>query len=330
TINGVPAADGAPNFTRTAYITVSYNVPGLAPLTRTITVTVKSHPYSDKSTVLTDREGNQVFVLDNGNYRPAVYADYYTASAFYKQGEIKYTGWQTLDGKVYYFDSTGKKVTGEQIIQGAKYNFASDGALSVSTGSMGIDVSKWNGNIDWAAVKNSGISYAIIRCGYRGSSTGALIVDPKFAYNAKNAAANGIKVGVYFFSQAVDQIEAVEEVSAVISTISKYKISYPVFIDVEGSGGRGDKIDKTTRTTVCKAFCETIKNAGYTAGVYSNKSWLETKINVSDLTGYKIWLAQYATNPTYKGRYDLWQYKSKGKISGISGDVDLNISYLGY
>ena len=99
---------------------------------------------------------------------------------------------------------------------------------------------------------------------------------------------------------------------------------------MESSGGRGDKIDTTTRTAVCKAFCKTIQDAGYTAGIYANKTWLNEKINTSELSAYKIWLAQYAAEPTYTGRYDLWQYTSTGKVSGISGNVDLNTSYLGY
>ena len=243
---------------------------------------------------------------------------------------MKYTGWQTLDGKLYFFKADGTKVTGEQVIQGAKYNFASDGSLVVGSGTMGIDVSKWNGTIDWNAVKNSGVSYVIIRVGYRGSSQGALIEDPKFKTNIKGATAAGIKVGVYFFTQAVDEVEAVQEASMVLDRISGYKISYPVFLDVEGSGGRGDAIDSATRTAVCKAFCNTIKNAGYTPGIYANKTWLSSKMDASALSAYKIWLAQYAKTPTYTGRYDLWQYRSDGKVSGISGKVDLNISYLGY
>ncbi len=284
---------------------------------------------------LTDAKKQQLYVLQtDGSYREATYADYYNnaISTFYlkTEGTIKYTGWQTLDGKLYFFDANGNKVTGEQVIQGAKYNFASDGSLSVGGGTFGIDVSKWNGTIDWTAVKNSGVNYVIIRCGYRGSSTGALIEDPKFASNIKGATAAGIKVGVYFFSQAVNNSEAVEEASMVLELIKKYTISYPVFLDVEASGGRADGIDKTTRTAVIKTFCETIQKAGYTAGVYANKSWLTNKIDTSQLSKYKIWLAQYAAAPTYTGRYDLWQYKSTGKVTGISGNVDMNISYLGY
>ena len=155
-------------------------------------------------------------------------------------------------------------------------------------------------------------------------------MDPKFESNIKGATSVGLKVGIYFFSQAVDEIEAVEEASMVLGQIKDYKISYPVFLDVEASGGRGDKIDKATRTAVCKAFCQTIQGAGYTAGVYSGKLWLEGQIDAGSLSSYKIWVAQYAAVPTYTGRYDMWQYKANGSISGISGNVDMNISYLGY
>ena len=323
TITGVKAGS--------ATITAVYKE-GNSEVKATCTVKVgTSNPREDKNTVLKDTSGRELYVSDGNNeYRLAHYADYYTSSKFYIKEATRYTGWQTLDGKVYFFKADGDKVTGEQVIQGAKYNFASDGSLVVGSGTMGIDVSKWNGTIDWNAVKNSGVSYVIIRVGYRGSSQGALIEDPKFKTNIKGATAAGIKVGVYFFTQAVDEVEAVQEASMVLDRISGYKISYPVFLDVEGSGGRGDKIDSATRTAVCKAFCNTIQNAGYTAGVYANKTWLSQKMDAGALSAYKIWLAQYAKTPTYTGRYDLWQYRSNGKVSGISGNVDLNLSYLGY
>ena len=309
----------------TATITVKHTDGGVA----TFTVTVGA-----KDGKLVSADKKQLFVLRDGKYVEATYTDYYNASitTFYikSQDVVKYTGWQTINGKLYYYDASGKYVTGEQVIQGAKYTFASDGSLVVGNGAFGIDVSKWNGTIDWNAVKNSGVNYVIIRCGYRGSSSGALVVDPKFEANIKGATAAGIKVGVYFFSQAVNNSEAVEEASMVLELIKNYKISYPVFLDVEASGGRADGISVATRTDVIKTFCQTIQNSGYTAGVYANKNWLTTKIDTSKLNQYKIWLAQYASAPTYTGRYDMWQYKSTGKVTGISGDVDLNWSYLGY
>ncbi|MGL5260214.1 MAG: GH25 family lysozyme [Lachnospiraceae bacterium] len=315
----------------TATITVTSNGK-----TATCSVTVTTQPSANTTTPLKDKDGNQLYYKDaSGAYIEAKVADYYTYTVFYKKSEnkvYKYTGWQTIDGKTYYYDKNGNYVTGEQVIQGVKYTFSSDGSQVIlsSTGTLGIDVSKWNAKINWTAVKNSGISYVIIRCGYRGYTTGAMIEDPTFKTNIQGAIAAGLKVGVYFFSQAVNEVEAVEEASMTISLIKNYKISYPVFLDVETSGGRGDHIDSATRTKVVNAYCQTIQNAGYVAGVYANKSWLETKMNASALSGYKIWLAQYNTQVTYKGKYDMWQYSHTGKVDGISGNVDMNLSYLGY
>ncbi len=281
---------------------------------------------------LKTKDGAEVYVLKGDQYVKASVADYEKADAkFYIYTDVyKYQGWQTINGKTYYYTSDYKKVTGEQVIMGAKYVFGSDGVLTSTTGVMGIDVSKWNGTIDWNQVKASGINYVIIRCGYRGSSAGALIEDPKYKANIEGATKAGLKVGVYFFSQAIDEVEAVQEASMVLSLVKNYKISYPIFLDVEASGGRADNISKETRTAVCKAFCQTIQNSGYTAGVYANKTWLTSKIDTSQLGSYKIWLAQYAAAPTYTGRYEIWQYKDSGSVPGISGHVDLNLSYLGY
>lgn len=282
--------------------------------------------------VLKTKDGAEVYVLKGDQYVKATAADYAKNDVkFYIYTDTyKYQGWQTIDGKMYYYTADYKKVTGEQVIMGAKYVFDADGVLTSTTGVMGIDVSKWNGTIDWNQVKASGVNYVIIRCGYRGSSQGALIEDPKYKANISGATKAGLKVGVYFFSQAVDEVEAVQEASMVLSLVKGYKISYPIFLDVEASGGRADNISKETRTAVCKAFCQTIQNSGYTAGVYANKSWLTNKIDTSQLGNYKIWLAQYAAAPTYTGRYEIWQYKDSGSVPGISGHVDLNLSYLGY
>ncbi|MDE7270832.1 MAG: Ig-like domain-containing protein [Acetatifactor sp.] len=320
----------------TATITVTAKDDDGETISATCAVTVKRHSDNEASTPLKDNSGNQLYVQENGTYREAVCADYYKDGVkFFKRGETKYTGWQTIGGKVYFFDASGKKVTGEQVIQGAKYTFDSDGALVTGSGTMGIDVSKHNGTIDWNAVKNSGVSYVIIRCGYRGYTQGSLIIDPKFEQNIKGATAAGLKVGVYFFSQAVDEVEAVEEASFVLEAVKGYRISYPIFLDVEYSGasgnkGRADNLGRAERTAVCKAFCATVSSGGYTAGIYANKTWLETMLDPGQLSAYKIWLAQYAAAPTYGGRYDLWQYKSTGKVSGISGNVDMNLSYMGY
>lgn len=299
-----------------------------------VTVGTVYDPKKDTTKLLKDKGGNQMYVLVNGQYVEAKVADYYKANVtFYKKETVTkyiYTGWQNIDGKSYYFDKNGNKVTGQQVIQGAKYNFNSDGTLNTGSGVLGIDVSTWNGNIDWNKVKNSGVSYVIIRTGFRGSTQGSLVEDNKFRQNIKGATNAGLKVGVYFFSQAINEVEAVEEASMVLGQIKGYKLAYPVFIDVEPSGGRADGLSTGDRTKVVNAFCQTIQNNGYKAGIYANKTWFTNKLNTSALSGYKIWLAQYNSTVTYKGRYDMWQYSDKGKINGISGNVDMNLSYLSY
>ncbi|MCM1143451.1 MAG: hypothetical protein NC318_05390 [Blautia sp.] len=194
----------------------------------------------------------------------------------------------------------------------------------------GIDVSKWNKTIDWEAVKADGVEFAIIRCGYRGLSSGALIIDPTYIENIEGAIQAGIPVGVYFFTQAVNEVEAIEEASMVINLIRKYDVDYPVFLDSESTGGSGraDGLAKEQRTRNHKAFLETIASAGYEAGIYGSANWLVSEVEMSALSNYRIWLAQYADIPTYEGYYDMWQYTSKGKIEGISTNVDLNLCYL--
>lgn len=193
----------------------------------------------------------------------------------------------------------------------------------------GIDVSKWNGEIDWDKVKNAGVEFAIIRAGYRGSVSGSLVQDPRFEENMRGAQAAGIPTGVYFFTQAVNEVEAVEEASMVLELLRKYKVEFPVFIDTEGAGGNGraDGLDVETRTLVCEAFCRTIENAGYTAGVYGSRNWYNNRLETKRLDNYFIWLAEYRSVPLYQGYYGMWQYTSKGKIDGIDGNVDLNIYY---
>lgn len=202
---------------------------------------------------------------------------------------------------------------------------------TVGSARFGIDVSKWNGEIDWDRVKNAGVQFAIVRAGYRGSVTGSLVEDPNFAANMKGAAVSGIPTGVYFFTQAVSEVEAVEEASAVLQMIREYHLEYPVFIDTEGAGGEGraDGLDPEMRTLVCEAFCRTIENAGYDAGVYASRNWYNNNLYTDRLQNYYIWLAEYRSAPLYQGYYNMWQYTSKGTIDGISGNVDLNISYMG-
>ena len=136
---------------------------------------------------------------------------------------------------------------------------------------------------------------------------------------------------MYFFTQATDLLEAVEEASMAVKLIGDTKLDYPIFIDTEGAGGNGraDQLDPATRTAVVNAFCQTVQNAQLEAGVYASRNWYLNNLNMDELNPMKIWLAEYRQTPEYEGAYDMWQYTSSGSVAGIEGRVDLNISYLG-
>lgn len=239
-----------------------------------------------------------------------------------------YYGWQTIDGATYYFDKNGEKVTGQQVIQGISYTFSSEG---VRSGSIGIDVSKYQTGINWTKVKNAGINFVMIRCGYRGYGSGVLVEDPMYRSHISGAKAAGLRVGVYFFSQAVNEAEAVEEASMAVSLAKKYGINMPIAIDSEyaaGGRGRADGLSKSARTAVTKAFCNTVRSAGYTPMVYASKAWFSDHLNVSQLSGYYIWVAHYSEKCGYTGKYHIWQNTDKGKIDGVPGRVDMNISFI--
>ncbi|MEA5051538.1 MAG: GH25 family lysozyme [Oscillospiraceae bacterium] len=283
--------------------------------------------YTDVTSEVINADGTPV--SENGAYRyqftavPQVTTKTETVTTYY--------GWQTLEGKTYYFDKNGKKVTGTQIINGISYVFNSDGSRTGgTTGTLGVDVSTWQENVDWAKVKASGVDYVFIRLGYRGYTKGALILDNEFRNHIAGASAAGLKVGVYFFTQAITEQEAIEEASMCLQYVQGWSISYPIAIDVEYSGGRADSLTIEQRTKICRAFCETIRNGGYTPAVYANKYYFESKMYTSQLESYIIWLAHYTDKTSYARRYDLWQYSSKGSVSGINGYVDMNLSYLGY
>ena len=244
-----------------------------------------------------------------------------------EQTIYEYTGWQEVDGKNYYYDpSTHQPVTGSQVIQGNVYTFGADGVLNQTA--RGIDVSKFQGNIDWNAVKADGITFAIIRCGYRGYGTGALVEDSTFRANIKGATAAGIQVGVYFYSQATNEDEAVEEASMVLSLCSGYGLPVGVYYDTEkvaGDTGRADGLSAAERTACAVAFCETIRNGGYKAGVYSYASWFYNSLNFANISKYAIWIAQYRDSLSFSYHYNIWQYTSTGKVNGVPKAVDMNL-----
>lgn len=196
----------------------------------------------------------------------------------------------------------------------------------------GIDVSKWNGNIDWKKVKKAGVDYAIIRVGYRGSANGSLVKDVKFDYNIQQAHNVGIEVGVYFFTQAKNENEAKEEANFTAKCLEKYSnyMSYPAFIDIEDlSGGRMEKakLSRNQKTSICQAYCKQIEKLGYRGGVYANKSWMENQLYMNNLSDYCIWLARYSNRAGYSGKYQMWQFSSTKKVNGIGGSCDVNVHY---
>ena len=187
--------------------------------------------------------------------------------------------------------------------------------------SNGIDVSKWQANIDWKAVSGAGIDFAIIRAG-RGDLGSGCKMDDYFVQNIKGATANGIDVGVYFYSYATTVEEAKAEAKFLLKIIKDYKITYPVILDMEEEMGQADV------TAMIDAFFKEIMNAGYYPMFYSYKSWIETYLDMRILDKYAVWLAQTnVSSPTYEGGFYIWQYSHTGKVDGINGYVDLNISY---
>lgn len=197
----------------------------------------------------------------------------------------------------------------------------------------GIDVSKYQGDIDWEKVKAAGVDFAIIRLGYRGMNEGTLELDPYYEQNIKNATAAGVKVGVYFFSQAITVAEAVEEARMVLSNIEGYDITWPIIFDTEvvtTYNARANKLARDLRTDICIAFCDTIAAAGYRPMIYANTRWMILGIDLERLTQYDKWYAYYGTTFTFPYHYDMLQYSDTGKVPGVSGAVDLDISFIDY
>ncbi len=229
------------------------------------------------------------------------------------------------DGEKKFNDSSTSNAK-ETTIEEAKALYETEGS------SFGIDVSKWNGNINWQQVAASGVDFAIIRCGYRGyGSEGKIVQDPYFEQNIKGALKNGIKVGIYFYSTAINEAEALEEAKTVVEMIKNYKITYPVAYDFENYyEGRCAYLNKTIMTNNALAFLNYVKSKGYTPMMYASKDAYQTKWETARFSGMKNWLAHYTDKTDYTGKYNMWQYTDVGRVPGISKNVDLNIAYFKY
>lgn len=276
---------------------------------------------------------------------------------FDKTGNVNKNYWLTLQGNRYYFQTNGKMATTAIRMNGTIYHFDkngvfqsisssgwisekgekklynSEGKLVTGARKFVIDISSHNGTIDWKAVKDSGVDYVILRCGY-GYTNDNSQIDSKFLENALELERLGIPYGVYLFSYGSNVQDANGEANYVLNIIKDRKISLPVYYDLEYSDYVGHLSPKTY-TEMAIAFCEQIEAAGYTPGIYANRNYWENKLYDERLNKYSKWVAEYAYaneyyigENHYKGNYDMWQYTSSGRVSGISGLVDLNAWYI--
>lgn len=260
--------------------------------------------------------GIQVWAAENGNLDPEYWKEK-KVQEVYSIGESD-------------IDATGA-LTAENYVHNTRYN--TENIYDV------IDVSVYQGTIDWNKVKASGVENAFLRVGFRGyGDAGTLVEDTSFKTNLKNARNAGVSVGIYIYSQAITEAEAIEEAKFAISRVKTYELGLPVVIDYEYAsvrGGLGGRLyqaglSRTQMTDICEAFCDTVKNGAFVPMIYANRNMLETKLNSAELESkYKIWLAEYNTTARYKGFYEFWQYSERGTVDGISGLVDTNFWYKG-
>lgn len=209
------------------------------------------------------------------------------------------------------------------------------------TSSFGIDLSKYQGTVDWEKVKNSGVEFAMIRMGVRGYSSGTVVMDEKFVENMEGATKNGIDIGIYFYSQATTPIEAIEEANYAVAAAAPYKLTYPIVFyteNIANDSARTDNLTKTELTDIAIAFCDTVKGYGYKSMICGSKQRLSTSMELTRLSNYDVWLIDVPYNgegkkltvSEYPYQYAMWQYSATGKVDGISGNADLDISFVDY
>ena len=251
--------------------------------------------------------------MDDGKHVKITYSDgsseWVTINPYQEKNTYDFTNLVSNDGKLKY-SSDGKKIS-----------------------FLGVDVSRYQKDIDFATLKDSGVEYVMIRLGARGYKTGALQLDEYFINNIDKATEAGLDIGIYFYSQAMSAQEAVEEANLVIDNLKERKITYPIAFDmefVENDQARVETLTRDERTAITQAFLKRIEEAGYIPMIYGNKEWLIKRIDLSKLTNYCVWLSEEADIPDYPYQYEMWQYTKQGTIDGIEGFADLNISFVDY
>ena len=205
------------------------------------------------------------------------------------------------------------------------------GEITLTSGNAvkGIDVSEWQGEIDWQQVKDSGVEFVIIRVGGRGTTEGGLYTDAYAQSYYEGATAVGLKVGAYIFSQSITVEEAVNEAKFVLAQVKDWDIQMPIVYDWEyvDSEARTADVDSRTLTDMAKAFCDTVKEAGCTPMIYFGRSQSMEMMKLEELVDYPFWLAMYSTVMDYPYKIDMWQYTDTGVVPGIAGNVDMNLMF---
>ena len=275
---------------------------------------------------------------------------YYIDDAYYYFAEdgARYSGWLKDSGKWYYLGQDGKMVTGWALVGEHWYYMAEDGEMltgwqkvngvwryfnsngewvddnaAIQNTITGIDVSYWQGTIDWDAIKNEGVQFTFIRVGH-----GDRKLDTKFVRNITEANRVGIPAGVYFYSTAQSVEEAILDAQFVIDSVQGYTISYPIVIDMEDSSQ--ENLGKQAITDMVIAFCNEIRAAGYTPMIYCNENWYKNYIDFSQLDGIERWIARYSVKGSASIERDIWQAGSTTRLNGIKGNVDINFAYTNY
>ena len=250
---------------------------------------------------------------DDGNHIQIVYSDgteeWVRINPYMEKNTYDFTNLVSNDGKMKYY-TDGKKIS-----------------------YLGVDISRYQKDVNFEALKSDGIEFVMLRVGARGYKTGEIQIDEYFHENIKKATEAGLDIGVYFFSQAVTREEAIEEAQLVLDNIKEYEILYPIAYDmefIENDTARVETLTRDERTTVAAAFLNHINNAGYTPMLYGDTEWLVKRIDVAKFNASCIWLAEEADIPKYPYRYEMWQYTTQGQVRGINGFVDLNISFVDY
>lgn len=230
-----------------------------------------------------------------------------------------------IDNSLKMNDYESSEVT---VLPTGEYIYARDGEL---ISHKGIDVSSHQGEIDWEKVGNTDIEFVFMRALYRGYESGKLVEDDMFKINLEGAAAQGIKTGVYIFTQAVTEKEVDQELEMLDSLLGGASLDLPVVVDVEEAGdgtGRMDQLTIAERTEIIKYYCESIKERGYTPMIYFSITGAVLMLNLEELEDYDKWFAVYDTEFYYPYAYSIWQYSDSGSVDGIEGNVDLDLSFM--